>query len=142
MPRIIETGLQKPPAPHAWAVEAYGIVQSVHVPIRPDGSIESGNATRQTEVTLNDLKATLAAAGASLADVTLIQIYLTSLDHKPAVDAVYRQVLSRAVSRPGVYCRFCLANTGNGDRANCDHSASALKENPERWRAFGDELRL
>jgi 2-iminobutanoate/2-iminopropanoate deaminase len=91
MPRIIETGLQKRPAPHAWAVEAYGIVQSVHVPIRPDGSIESGDATRQTEVTLNDLKATLAAAGASLADVTLIQIYLTSLDHKPAVDAVYRQ---------------------------------------------------
>jgi enamine deaminase RidA (YjgF/YER057c/UK114 family) len=72
MPRIIETGLQKPPAPHAWAVEAYGIVQSVHVPIRPDGSIESGDATRQTEVTLHDLKATLAAAGATLADVTLV----------------------------------------------------------------------
>ena len=38
-----------------------------------------------------DLKATLAAAGASLADVTLVQIYLTSLDYKPAVDAVYQQ---------------------------------------------------
>ena len=62
-----------------------------HVPIRPDGSIESGDATRQTEVTLHDLKATLAAAGASLADVTLVQIYLTSLDYKPAVDAVYQQ---------------------------------------------------
>ena len=74
MPRIIETGLRKPPAPHAWAVEAHGIVHSVHVPIRPDGSIESGDATRQTEVTLYDLKATLAAAGASLADVTLVQI--------------------------------------------------------------------
>jgi len=73
------------------AVEAYGVVQSVHVPIRPDGSIESGDAKRQTEVTLHDLKATLAAAGATLADVTLVQIYLTSLEHKPAVDAVYRQ---------------------------------------------------
>jgi enamine deaminase RidA (YjgF/YER057c/UK114 family) len=91
MRRIIETGLKKPPAPHAWAVEALGIVQSVHVPIRPDGSIENGDATRQAEVTLDDLKATLAAAGASLADVTLVQIYLTSLDHKPAVDAVYRR---------------------------------------------------
>jgi enamine deaminase RidA (YjgF/YER057c/UK114 family) len=58
---------------------------------------------------LYDLKATLAAAGASLADVTLVQIYLTSLDYKPAVDAVYRQ------SRPGVYCGVCLANTRNGD---------------------------
>jgi enamine deaminase RidA (YjgF/YER057c/UK114 family) len=91
MPRIIETGLQKPAAVHAWAVEAHGILQSVHVPIRPDGSIENGDATRQTEVTLQDLRETLAAAGASLADVTLMQIYLTGLDHKPAVDAVYRR---------------------------------------------------
>jgi 2-iminobutanoate/2-iminopropanoate deaminase len=91
MPRIIETGLKKPPAPHAWAVEALGIIQSVHVPIRPDGSIENGDVTRQAEITLEDLKATLVAAGASLGDVTLVQIYLTSLDHKPAVDAVYRR---------------------------------------------------
>jgi len=91
MPRVIETGLKKPSAPHAWAVEAHGIVQSVHVPIRQDGSIENGDATRQTEVTLDDLKATLAAAGATLADVTLVQIYLTSLEHKPAVDAVYQR---------------------------------------------------
>jgi 2-iminobutanoate/2-iminopropanoate deaminase len=90
MRRVIETGLQKPPAPHAWAIEANGTLQSVHVPIRPDGSIETGDATRQTEVTLADLQATLVAAGASFADVILVQMYLTSLEHKPAVDAVYR----------------------------------------------------
>jgi 2-iminobutanoate/2-iminopropanoate deaminase len=91
MRRIIETGLKKPPAPHAWAIEVNGTIQSVHVPIRQDGSIENGDVTRQTEATLDDLKATLAAAGATLADVTLVQIYLTSLEHKPAMDAVYRQ---------------------------------------------------
>jgi enamine deaminase RidA (YjgF/YER057c/UK114 family) len=85
MPRIIETGLRKPPAPHAWAVKAHGFVQSVHVPIRPDSSIEGGDAARRAEVTLQDLKANLAAAGASLAELALV--YLTSLDHKPAVDA-------------------------------------------------------
>jgi enamine deaminase RidA (YjgF/YER057c/UK114 family) len=90
MRRIIETGLRKPVAPHAWAMEANGTLYSVHVPIRPDGSIETGDATRQTEVTLADLRATLEAAGATPADVTLVQIYLTSLDYKPAVDAVYR----------------------------------------------------
>jgi len=90
MRRIIETGLRKPVAPHAWAIAANGVLYSVHVPIRPDGSIETGDATRQTEVTLADLRATLEAAGATSADVTLVQIYLTSLDHKPAVDAVYR----------------------------------------------------
>jgi len=81
MRRTIETGLKKPPAPHAWAVAANGVLYSVHVPIRPDGSIESGDAARQTEVTLTDLQATLEAAGAGFGDVTLVQIYLTSLDH-------------------------------------------------------------
>ena len=91
MRRLIETGLRKPPAPHAWAIEANGTLHSVHVPIKPDGSIETGDAARQTQVTLRDLQVTLEAAGASLADVTLVQIYLTSLEHKPALDAVYRQ---------------------------------------------------
>ena len=91
MRRTIETGLKKPPAPHAWAVAANGVLYSVHVPIRPDGSIESGDAARQTEVTLTDLQATLEAAGAGFGDVTLVQIYLTSLDHKPAVDEVYKR---------------------------------------------------
>jgi 2-iminobutanoate/2-iminopropanoate deaminase len=65
-------------------MEANGTLYSVHVPIRPD-------ATRQTEVTLADLRTTLEAAGATPADVTLVQIFLTSLDHKPVVDAVYRR---------------------------------------------------
>ena len=37
------------------------------------------------------VKATLKAAGAGLEDVVLIQIYLTSLEHKPTVDDVYKR---------------------------------------------------
>jgi enamine deaminase RidA (YjgF/YER057c/UK114 family) len=91
MRRIIETDLKKPPAPHSWAILSNGTLYSVHVPIRPDGSIEDGDATQQTEVTLADLQATLKAAGADFKDVTLVQIYLTSLEHKPAVDEVYKR---------------------------------------------------
>ncbi len=91
MRRIIETGLKKPIAPHAWAIASNGTLYSVHVPIRPDGSIESGNAAQQAEVTFADLKLTLKAAGAAPRDVVLVQIYLTSLEHKPAVDDVYRR---------------------------------------------------
>jgi enamine deaminase RidA (YjgF/YER057c/UK114 family) len=89
--RIIETGLKKPPAPHSWAIASNGTLYSVHVPMRPDGSIENGDAAQQTEVTLADLQATLKAGGADLEDVALIQIYLTSLEHKPAVDEVYKR---------------------------------------------------
>lgn len=91
MKLAIETGLTKPAALHAWAIAANNTLYSVHVPIRPDGSIENGDAETQTEVTLTDLKATLEAAGASLIDVALIQIYLTSLKYKPAVDEVYKR---------------------------------------------------
>jgi 2-iminobutanoate/2-iminopropanoate deaminase len=59
------------------------------VPIRPDGSIENGDPQRQVEVTLADLETTLSAAGAKFKDVLLVQIYLTSLEHKPTLDEIY-----------------------------------------------------
>ena len=92
MHRIIETDLKKPKAPHEWAIEANGTLYSVHVLIRPDGTIESGSASVQAEVTFSDLKTTLEAAGYSVADVVVVQIYLTSLKHKADVDSVYRRV--------------------------------------------------
>ncbi len=95
MQRAIETGLTKPAAPHEWAVAANGTIYSVHVPIRPDGVIEDGSAARQAEVTLSDLQLTLEAAGCGLGNVVLVQIYLTSLDHKPAVDEVYTRFFER-----------------------------------------------
>ncbi len=91
---IVETGLKRPPAPHAWAIAANGSLHSVHVPIRPDGSIETGGATRQTEIALYDLRATLEAAGASFEDEVLVHIYLKPLEHKPAVDTVCKLFLT------------------------------------------------
>lgn len=91
MRRVIETGCKKPPAPHAWAIASNGMLQSVHVPIRPDGTIENGDAMAQADVTFADLQATLKAAGADFTDVTLVQIYLTSLEYKSSVDEVYRR---------------------------------------------------
>lgn len=91
MRQVIRTERIKPAAPHEWAIAANGILYSVHVPIRADGSIESGDAEAQAEVTFADLQATLEAVGATFADLLLVQIYLTSLAHKPAVDEVYRR---------------------------------------------------
>ncbi len=91
MRRIIETGLKKPPAPHAWAIASNRTLHSVHVPIRADGTIEDGDAKEQARTALDDLEATLRAAGADFSDVTLVPIYLTSLEHKQAIDEVYLQ---------------------------------------------------
>lgn len=89
MREVIRTENIKPDAPHEWAMAANGMLYSVHVPIRADGTIESGSAEIQAEVTFSDLELTLNAAGASLSDVVLVQIFLTSLEHKPSVDQVY-----------------------------------------------------
>ena len=104
MHRIIETGLKKPAAPHEWAIEAGGTLYSVHVPIRSDGTIESGSSAAQAEVTFSDLKTTLEAAGYTLEDIVLIQIYLTSLEHKPDVDSVYRRYFRKSLP-----VRACIA---------------------------------
>ena len=88
---VIKTDTTKPAAPHEWAIVANGVLYSVHVPIRPDGTIETGSAAMQADVTFSDLETTLEAAGANVSDVVLVQIYLTSLAHKPAVDEVYKR---------------------------------------------------
>jgi len=91
MRRIIRTKFRKPAAPHEWAIVTNGMLYSVHVPIRPDGTIESGSAEAQADVTFSDLDETLKSAGANFSDIVLLQIYLTSLAHKPAVDDVYKR---------------------------------------------------
>jgi len=50
-----------------------------------------GSAKAQADITFSDLETTLKAAGVTVSDVALIQIYLTSLIHKPAVDDVYKR---------------------------------------------------
>lgn len=93
--RVIEAGAPKPLGSHfSWAVLTGRTLYSVHVPIRADGSIEIGDARRQTEATLADLEATLKAAGGTLSDVVMVQIFLTSLDHKPVMDEIYGRFFS------------------------------------------------
>ena len=94
MHRIIRTASKKPNAPHEWAIEAGGTLYSVHVPIRPDGTIENGSPTAQAEVTFADLKTTLGAAGYAVEDVVFVQIYLKSLSYKAEVDNVYRDMFA------------------------------------------------
>jgi 2-iminobutanoate/2-iminopropanoate deaminase len=78
-------------APFSWAVVAGRTLHSVHIPIRADGSTETGDAEAQAEATLADLGATLKAAGATPADVATVQMFLTSLEHRAAVDRAYRR---------------------------------------------------
>ena len=90
---VIKTDAKRPIAPHEWAIASNGMLYSVHVPIRPDGTIENGSATAQAVVTLEDLVATLRAAVSSVSDLVMAQIYLRSLAHKAGIDEVYKRFI-------------------------------------------------
>lgn len=89
MRRSVDTGLPPAPAPFSHAVLAGGLLFTAHLPVRPDGSVEDGPAAAQTALALANLRQAVEAAGATLDDVAHVAIYLTRLEDKPAVDAVY-----------------------------------------------------
>jgi 2-iminobutanoate/2-iminopropanoate deaminase len=89
MKQVVETGLPAVGAPIEWAVSADKILYTAHIPIRPDGSFETGDATRQMEVTMGNLKRTVEAAGGTMADVTQVLIYVTRAEDFAAINEVY-----------------------------------------------------
>jgi len=89
MRREINTGLPPATAPYTWATMADNVLYTVHVPIRADGTAETGPIERQAEVTLGNLKTAVEAAGGTLDDITQVIVYLTRLEDKPAFDEVY-----------------------------------------------------
>ena len=78
MKKVIKTHLPGEEAPIEWAVSADGILYTAQIPIRADGSIETGDITKQADLTFTNLMRTLEAAGGSPADVTQVLVYLTA----------------------------------------------------------------
>jgi len=68
---------------------AGGVLYTAQVPIKPDGSIEMGDAVSQVDQTLRNLKQTVEAAGGSMDDVTQCVVYLTDAKHGPALNEVW-----------------------------------------------------
>lgn len=62
---------------------------TTHIPLRADGSIETGDIRTQSIATLESLKNSMEKAGSSLADVMHLTIYLTDIDERPAFNEVY-----------------------------------------------------
>jgi len=95
MKKVIKTHLPSEDAPLEWAVSADGIMYTAQIPIREDGTIETGNIDAQAELTSSNLKRTLIAAGGSLDDVTQVLIYLTNKEDFQGMNAVYLRYFSK-----------------------------------------------
>jgi enamine deaminase RidA (YjgF/YER057c/UK114 family) len=95
MKRAVKSGLPAPSAPIEWATIADGILYTAQIPIKADGSIETGDIGTQTRLTLDNLKQTLKAAGGRLDDVAQVLVYLPDPKDFPGMNAVYGQYFAR-----------------------------------------------
>ncbi|MBV9704977.1 MAG: RidA family protein, partial [Methylobacteriaceae bacterium] len=87
----VKTHLPSEEAPIEWAVTADGVLYTAQIPIREDGSIETGDMSLQADLTFANLKRTVEAAGGTLDDVTQVLVYLTRKEDFQAMNGVYRR---------------------------------------------------
>ena len=100
MKAAVDTGLKAANAPIEWATIADGIVYTAQIPMKADGSIETGDIATQTELTLANLRQTVEAAGGTMADVTQVLVYLPDPADFPGMNEVYRTQPQRRVPPP------------------------------------------
>jgi enamine deaminase RidA (YjgF/YER057c/UK114 family) len=89
MRKAVKSGLPTPSAPIEWATLSGNILYTAQIPIKADGSIETGDIRDQTRLTFNNLKQTLKAAGGSMADVAQVLVYLPDPKDFPGMNEVY-----------------------------------------------------
>ncbi len=95
MKTVVKTHLPGEDAPIEWAVSANGVLYTAQIPIREDGSIETGSIDAQADLTFSNLKRTVEAAGGTLEDVTQVLVYLTNKDDFQGMNAVYRRYFTK-----------------------------------------------
>jgi 2-iminobutanoate/2-iminopropanoate deaminase len=107
MRQVVATGLPPEPAPFSHAVVSNGVVFTAHLPIRSDGTAETGSASAQAEMALSNLKRAVEAAGASLDDVAHVTLFITHIEDKAAIDETYARYF-----RPPYPSRACIVVQG------------------------------
>ncbi|WP_236237515.1 RidA family protein [Pseudomonas faucium] len=91
MKHAIKTDLYASKAPLEWAVVGNGTLYTAQIPIDAQGQVVPGGIEAQTRQTLDNLRHTLEAAGASLDDVTQVLIYVTDRSYLATVNSLYGQ---------------------------------------------------
>ncbi len=90
MRKVVKTHLPVESAPIEWATMGGDYLYTAHVPIREDGTFETGDIAIQTRLTMDNLKRTVEAAGGTLDDVTQVLIYLPNKEDFAGMNEVYR----------------------------------------------------
>lgn len=79
--RVVHTGLLEFGRPTEHAVMADGHLRATAVPLKTDGTFETGDARRQIALALDNLETTVKAAAGEMTAVIQALCFLTSSDH-------------------------------------------------------------
>ena len=96
----MQTPILSPSAPppagfYSQAVRAGNLLfVSGQLPLDAKGTLVSGDVTAQAVQTLINIQHILEAAGATLSNLVQVTLYITSIDHWPAVNAAYAAFLA------------------------------------------------
>jgi enamine deaminase RidA (YjgF/YER057c/UK114 family) len=112
MMKPIKTHLPALKAPVAWATRGGDTVYTTLISMRADGSVSTGDIREQTDIILDNLKQIMEAAGGSLADVTIIQIFMTDPADYAAMNEVYAKYYPAACPNRGTFYISGLAIPG------------------------------
>lgn len=94
--------------PYSQGVRAGGLVYtSGQLPLTPSGDLVSDDVGRAARQALENVRAILAAGGASLKDVVKVTVYLADMAQFAAVNEVYAQFFSEPYP-----ARTCIAVAG------------------------------
>jgi len=90
MRKNIQTPLPAGSAPVEWASLGGNTLYTASIPIRSDGSIETGDIAAQTKLTMDNLRTIVESAGGTMDDITQVQVYLTGKEHFEGMNVVYK----------------------------------------------------
>jgi enamine deaminase RidA (YjgF/YER057c/UK114 family) len=141
MRKPVKTHLPAVNAPLEWATTADGILYTAQIPIREDGSIETGDIRAQTDLTLSNLRRVVEAAGGGMEDVTQVVVYLPDPADFAGMNESYvkafkppypnRATIAANLILPGLKIEI-LAYAHVGARAAARPKAKAKKRAPAK----------
>lgn len=71
------------------------ILNTAIVPLKVDGTFETGDFTSQAELAFKNLQAVVEDAGGSLEDIVQVMIYLTDIRDTPKMNEVWKKYFSK-----------------------------------------------
>jgi enamine deaminase RidA (YjgF/YER057c/UK114 family) len=91
----VETGIARSKGPISGTVRKGGLVLTAQIPKDPaTGAIVPGDIEAQTRRTLANLKMAVEAAGGSLADVMLVQVFLIDPADAAGMNRIYAETFA------------------------------------------------